>query len=179
METALYYTFSTIPQVLAGAVALVGVFSLFRLDMFNSRLKGIVEVVLIEFERRPDLAEQVAATDKHLPWRLRKGVALGNFSNLKEDLFKVVTLVNTDSFDKDIRDEYDKYLVQRTKLIDDSKQALFVTGFSIACTVMVLPFSRAITFQYATCIFIGGIVLFLASLFFVGFTIVNSLKAEA
>ena len=31
MQSAVYYTFSTIPQVLAGAIALLGAFTLYRL----------------------------------------------------------------------------------------------------------------------------------------------------
>lgn len=40
MENALYYTFSTIPQVLAGAIALLGAFVLFKVHSVHDKLSG-------------------------------------------------------------------------------------------------------------------------------------------
>ena len=39
METALYYTFSTIPQVVAGAIAFLGAFALFKMQYLNRGLE--------------------------------------------------------------------------------------------------------------------------------------------
>ncbi len=41
MENAIFYTFSTIPQVLAGAIALIGVFALYKIQELNTSLTGL------------------------------------------------------------------------------------------------------------------------------------------
>jgi len=38
MDTAIYYTFSTIAQTLAGGIALLGAFVLFRFQLFTGRM---------------------------------------------------------------------------------------------------------------------------------------------
>ncbi len=40
MENAIFYTFSTIPQVLAGAIALIGVFAIFKVQNLNNTMLG-------------------------------------------------------------------------------------------------------------------------------------------
>lgn len=45
MDTALYYTFSTVSQTLAGAIAFLGAFVLYRLQIQRQRLKAIGERV--------------------------------------------------------------------------------------------------------------------------------------
>ena len=42
METTLYYIFSTIPQVVAGAIALLGAFVLFKIQFINRDLDEIM-----------------------------------------------------------------------------------------------------------------------------------------
>jgi len=39
METALFYTFSTIPQVLAAAIAMLAAFVLYRLQTINKQIE--------------------------------------------------------------------------------------------------------------------------------------------
>ena len=46
MEQTLFYTFSTIPQVLAAVVALVGVFVLYRLPQLDDELTSIGQQIL-------------------------------------------------------------------------------------------------------------------------------------
>jgi len=40
MQEVLYYTFSTIPQVLAGTIALLGVFWVYKIGEYNNQLKS-------------------------------------------------------------------------------------------------------------------------------------------
>ena len=40
MKDAIFYTFSTIPQVLAGAIALIGVFAIFKINEIKKELDG-------------------------------------------------------------------------------------------------------------------------------------------
>ncbi len=46
MENALFYTFSTIPQILAGAIALLGAFILYRLQSLNTEVEEKSSTVL-------------------------------------------------------------------------------------------------------------------------------------
>ena len=45
MENALFYTFSTIPQVLAAAIALLAAFVLYRLQTINAQIEEKSTVV--------------------------------------------------------------------------------------------------------------------------------------
>lgn len=42
-ETTLYYTFSTISQTLAGAIALLAAFVLYRIQLLNSEMDNVIE----------------------------------------------------------------------------------------------------------------------------------------
>jgi hypothetical protein len=45
METALYYTFSTVSQTLAGAIALLGAFVLYRLQMLSTDINDSADYI--------------------------------------------------------------------------------------------------------------------------------------
>jgi hypothetical protein len=47
MDTALYYTFSTISQTLAGAIALLGAFVLYRFQIHKEKLREIGKSVYL------------------------------------------------------------------------------------------------------------------------------------
>ena len=51
METALYHTFSTIPQVVAGAIILLAAFALYRLQLLNKKIdeniRMLIEIISI------------------------------------------------------------------------------------------------------------------------------------
>ncbi len=43
MKEAIFYTFSTIPQVLAGTIALIGVFAIFKIRALKEELDGLAQ----------------------------------------------------------------------------------------------------------------------------------------
>lgn len=55
METTLYYTFSTIAQTLAGAIALLGAFILYRLQKLNSGLDDHAKFIRKQYSEEEDL----------------------------------------------------------------------------------------------------------------------------
>lgn len=55
METTLYYTFSTIAQTLAGAIALLGAFILYRLQKLNSGLDDHAKFIRKQYTEEEDL----------------------------------------------------------------------------------------------------------------------------
>ena len=54
MDTTLYYTFSTISQTLAGAIALLGAFALFRLQSLNHALEDVSLTVVNCYSSSPE-----------------------------------------------------------------------------------------------------------------------------
>jgi hypothetical protein len=55
METTLYYTFSTIAQTLAGAIALLGAFILYRLQKLNNGLDDHAKFIRKQYSEEEDL----------------------------------------------------------------------------------------------------------------------------
>lgn len=55
MENAIFYTFSTIPQVLAGAIALIGVFALYKIQELNNSIIGYGESFSKKYFKNDDL----------------------------------------------------------------------------------------------------------------------------
>ena len=55
MESTLYYTFSTIAQTLAGAIALLGAFILYRLQKLNSGLDDHAKFIRKQYSEEEDL----------------------------------------------------------------------------------------------------------------------------
>ena len=79
MENAIFYTFSTIPQVLAGAIALIGVFALYKIQELNNSIIGNGETFEASSTKYPYEREE-----------LRKAITSKNYSQmivLMKDLF--------------------------------------------------------------------------------------------
>src|SRR6478672_9742333 len=55
MESTLYYTFSTIAQTLAGAIALLGAFILYRLQKLNNGLDDHAKFIRKQYSEEEDL----------------------------------------------------------------------------------------------------------------------------
>lgn len=63
MENTLYYTFSTIAQALAGAVAFLGAFVLFRLQSIAHQLRGSADLLSESWLDDDELQRAAAAGD--------------------------------------------------------------------------------------------------------------------
>jgi len=63
MENTLYYTFSTIAQSLAGAIAFLGAFVLFRLQAISHLLSSSAELLARAWMGDPEIQRAVAARD--------------------------------------------------------------------------------------------------------------------
>ena len=88
METLLSYFYSTIPQVLSGTIALFGVFSLYKLNLIKSDLKGLAESMAFEIEvgNYPDNVKNFNKDDIR---RLRIGALQGNPYKMKSSLYSL------------------------------------------------------------------------------------------
>src|SRR5262249_51413642 len=59
METALYYTFSTIAQVLGCALTLIAAIVLFRLQSINERISKVQYNAVVNYLPNPDLEKHI------------------------------------------------------------------------------------------------------------------------
>ena len=178
MENQIYYTFSTIPQVLGAAIALLGVFCIYKIEQINSRLKGIGNAILIEFERSDYNYQKVYNEDQFLISRLKKSIERSDQIKLKETIDKIVSILNTDSFKKEIKLEFERIEKQKLQLISQTKNAVLWSAITIILSVLILPFANLIS----TCISIGlftiGLILFAFSVSITVKVVYNALKMD-
>ena len=83
-------------QTLAGAIALLGVFILYRVQQIINELKGIAEAAVMELETGP--ANNLIIVNKKNPQlisRIKKGIVKNDLSGLKECLDEIVSIVDT------------------------------------------------------------------------------------
>ena len=94
METALYYTFSTIPQVVEGAIAFLGAFALFRMQFLNREIER-------SWERIGELIGK-----KHFNEELRDTIIVGEFQYFYIDVHELAGkgLINVDCLINKITD---------------------------------------------------------------------------
>ncbi|RNL91454.1 hypothetical protein ED312_04600 [Sinomicrobium pectinilyticum] len=72
MQDTLHYTLSTIPQVLAALIALLGVFWVYKVDHLNNRLKKQAEVLKREIDSEDE--EKVGFIERlHRDLKEKKG----------------------------------------------------------------------------------------------------------
>lgn len=171
---SIYYAFSAIPQVLAGAIALFGVFILFKVEEINKQLIGFGKSLLIEFDRdiktkslarekaksegkmnsEPSLEDKVNKGFDYLLLRSRLEKAIDRFDLSEEDGVKK----HIDHFIKVLKEgkeqemesleslsiNYGKKEKHKNSLIN---WTIFTIGFSVFIiigSIVILPFTKSI-----------------------------------
>lgn len=129
MENALFYTFSTIPQVLAGAIALLGAFILYRLHSLNSEIEEESSTVLNFYKNLP----------RSKLWNLHvKGRYKEVFDNTKDNPPENRKGLHLDYF-KLHHYRLGKLLDSKKSLLVSFKFSLWLTGALIIVSVIILP----------------------------------------
>lgn len=121
------------PQVTGAAISLLAVFYIFKIQHINSKLKGIVNAVLIELEREPKHKQKVKEANKYLESRLEKCKELDDYTALRENIHEVVSIIDTKSFREKVKDRHDE--------LDRSKNNLnsqFKFTFWLTCVLIIL-----------------------------------------
>lgn len=147
MENAYYYFFSAVPQVLAGIMALFGVFVLFKLQALSNELSPIVSI-LYESLRIPYAKEHP---------EIRAELASLCFDAFNNKSFKPVADYFK-FFDNDIFTGYPNYSVNLKRFLQTYdvyenilNRTLFATTFTgiviIICLVL-LPFAKFLSCNY-------------------------------
>jgi len=179
MHQAIYYTFSTIPQVLAGAIALLGVFTIYKINMIDNLIKGIGNAVLLELGANRKASKSVLEHNPHLIERLKKSIEISDSLDIMKQLEEIVTAVPTESMIEKVRKRCDRQIKSRIHLIKRTKLSLIVSSVCIVTSVLILPFSKNINCQTSfliICIF--GLMFFAICIFFIVFTVYTSLTQD-
>ncbi len=138
MVNSIYYTFSTIPQVLAGAVALFGVFVLYKIQVINSQLIGLGDALLREVSPINDKGrirkyKKILKSNFIYIERLQKAIYRKDIIGVKRWIYSIVDEVQKfDSTKTDVNlNNHGKRTVGNYKkqfeLIDKFKKGLIIT----------------------------------------------------
>ena len=139
MENALFYTFSTIPQVLAGAIALLGAFVLYRLQSVNTEVEDESSFVLNFYRNSP----RAKLFNLHV-----KGIYKEVFDNTKDNPPDNLQGVKLDNF-KLHHYRLGELLDSKKSLLVSFKWSLWLTVALITVSVIILP----LTPKYSGCIY--------------------------
>jgi hypothetical protein len=147
MENAYYYFFSAVPQILAGIMALFGVFVLFKLQALSNELSPIVSILY------ESLSIPYAKEHKEIRGELAS-LCFDAFNNKSfkpvADYFK--------SFENDIFNGYPNYSVYLKrflqaygvyeKILNRTVFATIFTGITIIICLVLLPFAKYVSCNY-------------------------------
>jgi hypothetical protein len=152
MENAYYYFFSAVPQVLAGIIALFGVFVIFKLQALSNELSPIVST----------LYDTLRSSNKQEYSEIRLNLAKLCFNAYNNKSFKTVSDYFK-TFDNNIFSSYPNYTVYNRRFINTFNvyEDLFrrtvcattFTGILIVICLALLPFAKFLS-CYTVLIFI-------------------------
>jgi hypothetical protein len=148
---ALYYTFSTIPQVLGAIITLLGAFGVFKVQDINSNLKGIANSYLMEIERdyinnreksiRSFLNKK--GEPKFFESRIEKAIDIGDFTNIQDRIKDLVTVIPTPSF-KEIYYSFSDLLDKKVIFIKEIIRTLIILAIFTVYHILMIPISKKI-----------------------------------
>lgn len=171
METILCYFFSTIPQVLAGAIGLLGVFCLYKLNLIDHYLQGLTSSMAFELKTNPAYKKIIKkkfklSTDKKDDieknqefkiniTELKKHIRRLNVAAKQKDLnvMKITldnayhfikTIVINENMSEKIIEPFEKQIKNRNKLIKYTKYIAIYTGIVIFVSILIIPFIKQI-----------------------------------
>jgi hypothetical protein len=130
MENTLYYTFSTIAQTLAGAIALLGAFILYRLQKVNSGLDDHAKFIRKQFSEEEDLV--------FLNSFIVKGEYKKFLKYIRAKAGGVGINQEEQSYLTDVQEKMQELLAFRKSLIRRFTVSLFLTVSLIAASVIAL-----------------------------------------
>jgi hypothetical protein len=177
MENALYYTFSTIPQVLGAAIALLAVFVLNKISGIQAEIFGIGKTLLLEFDRNNVFAKAVSEKNPNLRNRLEKAILRHDIEDLRTQLQEIISAYESPTLPVSL-EFIDSRTEEKKSSITQMKEALIVTIAIILFSILVLPFSVFLGQYGAWCIpiFLVAIIALTANLFQMYRLIMGSLK---
>ena len=155
MENSIYYTFSTMAQVLAGMIALLGAFLLYKMSQIDNELIGIAEAALMELRRNHDLQFIINIEDELLKSRIEKTMAKTDLNELKKRLDELVDIIdkhfkeNNDFKEKIGKPFLSKYEF-KNKIIKQTKETIIITAICIIFSIGILIIPTISELYYGT-----------------------------
>lgn len=140
MADAFYYFFSSVPQVLAGILALFGVFTIFKLQAMQNNLVGFGDEILIDLRWNRQRRKKIMAVPGIKITRLEKAVARKDLSEIIYQLGEITKIVDTESYR-----EQNRVFIQRNKkrksIIKLTIRTSLFTAIWIVYCLIILPFA--------------------------------------
>lgn len=166
MENALFYTFSTVAQTLAAAIALLGAFALYRLQVIGSSLRDL-GVTAMQPYLPDDVARELIAGENYAALIEHLQATQPRNANAANDPYQVAT-----------RRRLGQYVQKASSLQRLLKWTLGLTVVVIVAAVVVLALTPKIAAWpgMASKVFVVGIGLFVASLTMYAIFVVLALR---
>lgn len=153
MDTLLCYFYSTMPQVLFGAIGLLGVFCLFKLDLIRKTLVGLTKSMAYElktnkaYNKLKKYNKYKKEFNKHIR-RIKIAAIQSNPRKMKTALDETYAFVkqfypNT-NMNEQIIEPFEDQMKIRKKLINSTIIALICTGFLILFSFFAIPYIKSV-----------------------------------
>lgn len=144
MSNSFYYFFSTTPQVLAGILALFGVFIIFKIQTLKSELIGIGQYILEKGNRLiriPSIGVKFSKTENNTSIldRIEKDISRNDIKGLKS----TIELIDYQDFELSIR-KYNNVSDFLQSLIKSTIKWSIYTAIVIILCLAAIPFGDLI-----------------------------------
>lgn len=140
MSPTFYYFFSSVPQVLAGILALFAVFTIFKLQAMENNLVGFGDEILIDLNRNRQRRKKIMAVPEINITRLEKAVARKDLREIFYQLGQITNIVDTESYR-----EQNRVFIHRNNnrkaIIRLTIMTSFFTAIWILYCLIILPFA--------------------------------------
>lgn len=147
MDTLLCYFYSTIAQVLAGAIGLLGIFCLYKLSLIKDEIRGLAESMVLEIETG-NYTEEERSYNKNNIRRLSIGAMQGNPIKMKNTLDQIYNYFLSRYPKTNMNDQiiipFETLINKRDGLIKHTKIALAYNVIIIFISVLVIPFIKSV-----------------------------------
>jgi hypothetical protein len=176
MENALYYTFSTIAQVLAATIALLGIFAIFRVEYLNKRVVQIGKELLRRVNERSFGNEEESTRRTHLQQKLDYAINSLDIPKINESIKEYERLVPNDQTEQLITEPFRNVVEEINTITARTKFSISVSALSIVFSVIILPFVSTVSQCMSYWLFIAGIFIFIVSITLIVFTLITSFR---
>ena len=183
METSLYYTFSTIPQILAAFIALSGVFLIFKIQelkkmqflqvqYFYNYLNGVRGMIIGSFHDCPSIAVTLKT--------LHKSECLGGMLQEMDSILNDTNVKNAPELNslKRMRNVFCNIDKIRNQLLFLARISIISGIITILFSVLILPFVPVITCDQSIFLYSIGFVGTFLSIITMTITIFISFKEK-
>lgn len=139
-QTALFYTYSTIAQTLAGAFGILGAFMLFKLQSISNSIEGVCTTIynaILNNHGKSSAKEEVRVIYVQKKWHEFYNAIKDKPSS---DSFRGGSRQITEKEFETHRDKLKEALSQQSSIVRRLKSTLWITLIAISLSIVLLPF---------------------------------------